>query len=346
MSISISDEATRSVTLERIDAVLAVKPKSLLRTKELGEEHDFNPALEFFEATHKIYSELRECDLSILLTEDLNKIVGKADGVIRVYERIKSWSPSKPLPEWGPEPKLQRDRLVEEVKAAYKQSYEYFRELIPYIRPQVSQEQLKQLVATAKDTMKLIEDQHVRANKAAEDTQKTLEKAQQAAGETAAASYASFFEAQAKEHWRGAWGWLVMVVLTLGITIAVALSNIETFGRLTQFFSEGEYSDAAYVIFSKLIVLGTLYFSVVWTSKMYRASKHNYVVNKHRENALHTFGAFVKAAKDDVQTQHAVLLQATQSIFSHQQSGYITNEPDPSPSSSQILEIFRQVNHK
>ena len=81
--------------------------------------------------------------------------------------------------------------------------------------------------------------------------------------------------------------------------------------------------------------------SLVWTGRVYKAHRHNYVINKHRQNALRTFEAFVKAAKDE-QTKSAVLLQATQCIFSPQPTGYLTHEAEPS-GSPQILEIIRSM---
>jgi len=64
-------------------------------------------------------------------------------------------------------------------------------------------------------------------------------------------------------------------------------------------------------------------------------------VNQHRQNALSTFETFVKAAADD-QTKGAVLLQATQAIFTPQVTGFIAQESD-SGGPAQVLEIFRSA---
>jgi hypothetical protein len=82
-----------------------------------------------------------------------------------------------------------------------------------------------------------------------------------------------------------------------------------------------------------------LFAGVVWMGRIYRAHRHNYVINKHRQNALSTFETFAKAAADE-QTKAAVLLQATQSIFSLQQSGYLSQESE-SAGYPQVLEIIR-----
>jgi len=76
-----------------------------------------------------------------------------------------------------------------------------------------------------------------------------------------------------------------------------------------------------------------------WAGKTYRAHRHNAVVNRHRQNALTTFQTFAQAASEE-QTKNAVLLQATQCIFSPQQTGYIQSDND-TPGIPQVLEIVR-----
>jgi hypothetical protein len=82
-----------------------------------------------------------------------------------------------------------------------------------------------------------------------------------------------------------------------------------------------------------------LYYGLVWAGRNFSTHRHNQTVNNHRQNALKTFEAFVKAASDDA-TKNAVLLQATQSIFSPQASGYLGIHGGES-SAPQILEIIR-----
>jgi hypothetical protein len=75
--------------------------------------------------------------------------------------------------------------------------------------------------------------------------------------------------------------------------------------------------------------------------RTYRAHRHNYVINKHRQNALQTFRAFSQQANADPATKSAVLLQATQCIFAPQATGYTTQEADSNY--SPIIEIVRAV---
>ncbi|HUO14726.1 MAG TPA: hypothetical protein VMX38_07050 [Verrucomicrobiae bacterium] len=93
---------------------------------------------------------------------------------------------------------------------------------------------------------------------------------------------------------------------------------------------------------AKIIAFSILLSAVLWSGRIYRAHRHNYVVNKHRQNALSTFEAFAKATEGDNATKNAVLLQATQCIFSPQTTGYLPQEKEPE-GSTQILEVIRGV---
>jgi hypothetical protein len=66
--------------------------------------------------------------------------------------------------------------------------------------------------------------------------------------------------------------------------------------------------------------------------KNFFAEKHNETINKHKANCLSTFTAFTDST--DGKTKEAILLQATQTIFSHQSPGFLAkgtelNNPNP-----------------
>jgi hypothetical protein len=77
---------------------------------------------------------------------------------------------------------------------------------------------------------------------------------------------------------------------------------------------------------------------MIWSAKNFTASVHNFVVNRHRRNALASFQTFVEGASKP-EIKDAVLIQATHAIFMPQDSGYAKGEiPNPT---SQIVEVFR-----
>lgn len=74
-----------------------------------------------------------------------------------------------------------------------------------------------------------------------------------------------------------------------------------------------------------LFSLGT--FALVFSTRTYSSHRHNFVINRHRRNALATFQTFANGS-DDSQVRNAILLQAATCIFSPQVSGYVRNESD------------------
>jgi hypothetical protein len=92
---------------------------------------------------------------------------------------------------------------------------------------------------------------------------------------------------------------------------------------------------------SKLLALGTLITATIWCGRIYKATKHQEMVNRHRANALKTFQAFVKASADE-QTRDAVLLETTRSIFALAQSGYLDGG-ETSGDGIKILEIIKSA---
>jgi hypothetical protein len=167
------------------------------------------------------------------------------------------------------------------------------------------------------------------------EMESTLQKVRQAAAEVGVAQHATHFKDEAEAHEKQAGKWLTRTVWAAIATIGWGAAS---------FFIHPENETAKIIQFAvaKLIILSALYYALVWCARNYNAHRHNYVVNKHRQNSLSTFETFVKAAGDDVDTKNAVLLQATQSIFSGQASGYIGKESD-SETPNKFIEIMRSV---
>jgi hypothetical protein len=174
--------------------------------------------------------------------------------------------------------------------------------------------------------------------------EETRQKVRQAAGEVTVAAYVKDFEGEADNHQKAAWYWLgatiLISLLTVGGAVVTLIPSIAHF-----LYPVGGLSTTQQVIqftVSKLIILSVLYYTLVWCARNYSAHRHNYIVNRHRRNSLNTFEAFVKAVGEDRDTKNAVLLQATQSIFSSQASGYALKDFQ-AESPSKFIEIMRSV---
>jgi hypothetical protein len=72
---------------------------------------------------------------------------------------------------------------------------------------------------------------------------------------------------------------------------------------------------------ARLLIVSVVSFGLVVTVKNYRAARHNVVMNEHRARALRTFEQFRNAAPEG-KVQDAILLHASEAVFSVQSSGF------------------------
>lgn len=99
------------------------------------------------------------------------------------------------------------------------------------------------------------------------------------------------------------------------------------------------------LISSKILIFAVLGFLLVMAAKNYASHKHNSVVNRHRQNALLTYQALVKAAAGQG-TEDIVLANAASCIFSPQESGFSQGRGDGSSGSKSVLELFTKGANK
>ena len=130
---------------------------------------------------------------------------------------------------------------------------------------------------------------------------------------------ARFFSDEAAGHKRQAGYWLAATILSLvalGCTGYWTLLNPIDFGD--------NISLIAQAIFGRAIIFGALGSAIFMCARNYRSHRHNAVVNKHRENALKTYQAFLKEADEfkDPATKAIVLDYAAKCIYAPQETGY------------------------
>lgn len=162
-----------------------------------------------------------------------------------------------------------------------------------------------------------------------------LESAKSAVGKVGVNVHATLFEKESIFHKNEANKWLKNV----GVVIILII-----IGGLAALKMMPSFDNAAFIIqysVTKIVVIATMFYALSICMKNYRAHKHNEIVNKHRQNALSTFETFVNSSAEQ-QTKDAVLLQATMSIFSNQQTGYSSSDND-GDMPSKVIEIIKSA---
>jgi hypothetical protein len=199
---------------------------------------------------------------------------------------------------------------------------------------------IKEKFEKADQSTFLLTEKLEQALTSAEETVASIRKASAEAG---VAREAVYFSKEAESFLTTQKLWLVGTLAMAALTVAWGVAIV--FGLLPA-KQTTDLGDIAHYTLGKIIVLSGLYFGLVWCTKNYSASAHNYVVNKHKQNALSTFETFIRAAGADQDIKNAVLLQTTASIFSSPVSGYAGSKDADTDHQSKIIEIVRSVGAK
>ena len=299
---------------------------------ELGRELNFESGRETFNRNLKLFKDLSNCNLENIPYNILNQLNNQAVDFITRLKKVKDFSANQTNPV------TVRDSIVQEFHNQYQTYFTIIHPIISYsIRKGTDFEKLEN---QAKEIVKkLIDIQgefQENVNSKLKESESILDKIRNAAANVGVAQHSTHFEEEANNNFKASrkwfWGTIVIAILTIGWGI----------GSIFFYPNVNDTAKTIQYVVSKIIILSALYYGLVWSAKNFKALKHNYVVNKHRQNALKTFEAFVKAAGDDQQTKNAVLLQATHSIFSAQNSGYSSADSD-SESPNKIVEIIKNI---
>lgn len=106
-----------------------------------------------------------------------------------------------------------------------------------------------------------------------------------------------------------------------GLSGATPTSNDDIISK-TIYFIFSKY------IFTKLLLYSMLIYAIVFCVKNYNAQMHNNIINTHKSNAFRSTLSLLNTARSD-EGNDKLLVQATQAIFSHQQTGYSGKDSEP-----------------
>jgi len=318
--------------LELVKDISKLSVDELVGKARLG-DLSFEAAEPMIRRILAIISELRELPLALLPENTIRNLLSLVKQANERLSNIKSFSAAQ-----AENPGQARQGMIKTLRDTHEGLFNSLAPSIAYLR--TSPDLLRAIEARASEASQLVSEHAKAVEGRLSGTQKEAEEILTSLRRTAAdvgvSQHAVHFLNQATEHRKAANLWLA-ATLTLG---AFGLAGAVVLLYLT-YTGKTDYTTASGVqlAIAKLLAFSLLYFIAIICAKNYGAHRHNYVVNKHRQNALSTFEAFVKATAD-VATRDAVLLRSTEAIFAPLASGY--GHPDAeSPPTPQILEIIR-----
>lgn len=329
------EQGKRDELVQSLDSLLENKNGDFVREKDLGQALCFKDAESALEKIIALSQQLRDCDLTNLPIPTLDMLLSMVNDAQRAFGEIRDFSPDKQQQNVIDE----RNRIVESIRNRHSN---FFQNVAPVISYLYSQDKvITSAEIRIREVVESLEKQRNEATGLVEETNLALQKVRDLAAEAGVSQHAIYFKEAVEEFDNSSKWWL-------GATILIGIATAG-WGLFTLFFhqisKDATTPQVLQATASKLIVFSALYYALIWSAKNYSAHRHNCVVNKHRQNALSTFEAFVKAAGDDQDTKNAVLLQATQSIFSAQSSGYVVKDAE-ADAPSKVIEIMRSSSTK
>ena len=327
-------QLTEKVKL-KLQQFLTIGLDSLTREIELGNQLSFKKGEAIFIKIIDLFKKVNGVEFFDIPYNLIVGFDGQLDHAISVFDQIKVFDPNTSNPA------SVRDNLINQLEQQFDS---YYSTAIPILTAGLlKSNDLSVEKAKLNDTFLELVREKETAKKEAEklltEIQDVLDKARQAAVEVGVAQHYLIFKEESEEH-------KVLSVIWLKRTVYV-LIGIGVAGIALLFIPPHDTATISLIQFTvtKIVILSVLFYGLAICTRNYKAHKHNSILNKHRQNALNTFETFTKAAGNDTQTKSAVLLEATHTIFSNQQTGYLNNDND-SDSPNKIIEIFKNVSDK
>ena len=306
---------------EIMDAVLAFDiEKHLVRTEQLGSEHDFSSARRKFGETQTIFRQVRELTKDFYPDVHLQLWLGDAEGIQKAFDEIKRYSPSSTH-----RLRKSHEQLLLEFETAYSGCLQHF-------VPAIALDTIRRLdVDAVRRWRKQIADSERSAEEISKELKSIREEAlsvvaaiRGAISEKGAWLHAGNFQKEAESHNSSRRWWLAGgSVLGLGV-VATAIFRILS----VPVDPQATLASTLQTNTPWLMLFALLSFGLVWCGRGYRGASHNWIVSSHRANALATFREFSEGAAG-TQTKDAVLLHAAHCVFSHQPSGFGDQKRDP-----------------
>lgn len=305
--------------------------KDLVREIEFGTSLNFAPIRDTLNKIRECVERVLNCQLSELPFELLNEYRNALQRILDLMDAVKKFHVDSANPIGN------RTHLINNIELSYDALIEPSAKLMLYDSAInstiINEESIKNRLSYATNEInKNIDSSKDRLI----ELNNILESAKSAVGEVGITVHATLFAEEAQIHRGQAKNWFFVIIALLVAVIIGAL----LFLRFTPKSDKWDVYAIQFVI-TKIIVFASVFYALAISLKNYKAHKHNEVVNKHRQNALSTFETFVNSSAEQ-QTKDAVLLQATMSIFSNQQTGYSSSDNE-GDMPSKVIEIIKSA---
>ena len=299
-------------SLQRIQQFEAT---TLARTEDLGREMNFSPIVPAAERIVELYQRVQVSILDDLTDEQLQQIRSLADADYNVFAEILAFSATRSdaVPF--------RTQLINNAMVRRDQIFTQLWQFVAYGAARATNTAL--LESQARGAIQAIADRTNELTEKLKSDQVAAEGAlkaiRAAALEQGVSQQAEYFKTEADSQEINAGKWLTW---TVRAAVAVLVCAVLSLGlhKISWLHPESPW-ESAQLFASKFLFFAVLGYALVLCARNYSASKHNAVVNRHRQNALLTYRAIATAAGEKG-TEDIILANASACIFSPQETGY------------------------
>lgn len=329
------DPAEAQTLLEAKKALKSIQSypvDTLVREKELGQLSSFKdviePAQSLIDLFKKIPVESLDDLPSAILT---NSFVGPIAQVQSYFSQILDFNPTQGQGA--------RDSLITQIAAYYNSVFTGLYPIIAYTSAKAID--LGSLEANARGVLERVQkyasDMESSLQTQLNEANKVVEAVRKIAAEQGVTQQAIYFKDEANLHNSEAEKW---IKYTLYWAIGLgAWAFLSLFLAKWSWLRPQDMYQHFQLMVSKALVFAMISFMLYLSAKTYIAHRHNEVVNRHRQNALLTFDAFVKASGDP-EAGRVILGQAAACVFAPQATGYSQEAGIDAAKASSVIEVL------
>lgn len=284
-----------------------------------------------------LFRQIPNSHIALLPEQNLTELRDRANSFYNTLTTILKFDPAT-----DPSPGSTRAGYIDQVKATYGQAFSFLHPLIGFLTSRQRDFAAIERDARASVQTALDEIERIRSSLASskDESEKILSEIRQVAAEQGVSQQAIYFRDEAASHETKANDWQFYT-----IWVAVGLGLISVAGIFLHkipFIAPTNIYESIQLSISKILIFGVVAFMLVLCSKILMSHKHNYVVNKHRQNALLTFNSLVEAARGD-DRKDIILTHAAACIFSPQETGYVKQAGPGDGNTPKLIEIAPKI---
>lgn len=231
----------------------------------------------------------------------------------------------------------ERQNLFNRIVSIRNHLFDAYHSVIPYLF--LENKKYDEIFQEINERYQAVRKLEENISNVARESQEALNSIKTATGEAVSLYYSDVFAKQAEEHKKGAKDWLIATG-TMGSILLIFL--IFFLFKYLKFGPELNTYQTLHILLYKALALSVLYLGLHQCIKNYRAHRHLYILNKHRDSALKTFEAFVNASSKDKDIKDTLLTIAAKSIYNINKTGYLAKDEQNSYNFS-LNDIIRQV---